>query len=71
MNQRIAALALLTSMALVVSCATSPERKGQRLFAGCADEVDDAATARSGLFVCKGNRDRAPFAARISGFIWA
>lgn len=46
---------------LVAGCATSPEREGQRLFAGCVDKVDDRASLRSGLFVCDGRKDPAPF----------
>jgi hypothetical protein len=61
MKPGILAITLLTSLTVAVSCATSPEVRGQRLFAGCIDEVDEAATARSGLFVCKGTRDPAPF----------
>ena len=57
----ILAVFLLIPSALVIGCATSPERKGQRLFAGCLDQVDDKATLRSGLFVCKGDRDPEPF----------
>ena len=57
----ILALSLLIPSALVIGCATSPEREGQRLFAGCLDQVDDKATLRSGLFVCKGDRDPEPF----------
>jgi hypothetical protein len=53
--------ALATALALVVGCATSPERQGQRLFAGCREKVDDQATLRSGLFVCEGEREPAPF----------
>lgn len=52
---------LLSLTALVAACATPPERQGQRLFAGCVDEVDDRASLRSGLFVCKGKKDPAPF----------
>ena len=57
----ILALSLLIPSALIIGCATSPEREGQRLFAGCLDQVDDKATLRSGLFVCKGDRDPEPF----------
>ena len=53
-------IVLLILSALILGCVTSPEQ-GQRLFAGCLDEVDDKATLRSGLFVCKGDRDPAPF----------
>jgi hypothetical protein len=48
-------------LAAALACATSQERLGQRLFAGCLDRVDDAATLESGLFVCKGERDPEPF----------
>jgi hypothetical protein len=44
----------------LVACAT-PERHGQRLFAGCAEEVDDRATLQTGLFVCRGDREPEPF----------
>jgi hypothetical protein len=47
--------------ALVMGCASSEVRRGQRLFAGCVDGVDDRATLRSGLFVCDGARDPRPF----------
>jgi hypothetical protein len=53
-------LSIATAL-LVAACATSPELRGQRLFAGCPDGVDAAATAQSGLFVCNGKRDPAPF----------
>jgi hypothetical protein len=63
MRDRIAtALSSLAAALLFAACATSPERSGQRLFAGCPDGVDDAATLRTGLFVCEGERDPAPFA---------
>jgi len=58
-HRGVAWLCLLA--ALVVGCATSPERRGQRLFAGCRDEVDDRASLKSGLFVCRGDRDPEPF----------
>lgn len=61
MNDRFVAACLLMLAALAAACATSPERRGQRLFAGCLDRVDDAATFESGLFVCKGDRDPEPF----------
>jgi hypothetical protein len=54
-------LSLLIAGALIAGCATSPARLGQRLFAGCLDDVDDRATLESGLFVCEGDRDPAPF----------
>jgi len=44
-----------------LGCATSAERVGQRLFAGCVDAVDDRATVERGVFVCEGKRDPAPF----------
>ena len=55
------AVSLLIFASLILSCATSPERKGQRLFAGCLDEVDDRASLQTGLFVCRGDRDPEPF----------
>jgi hypothetical protein len=61
MKHWVPPLSLLLLLALVVGCATSEARRGQRLFAGCIDEVDDRATLRSGLFVCDGQRDPAPF----------
>ncbi|MGI9288021.1 MAG: hypothetical protein ACR2P1_21735 [Pseudomonadales bacterium] len=62
MKHRILVVSLLIFAALVVGCATSDARKGQRLFAGCLDKVDDKATLKTGLFVCKGDRDPEPFA---------
>jgi hypothetical protein len=56
-----AVLLALVGPVLLASCATSPERRGQRLFAGCLDKVDDRATLEAGLFVCEGDRDPAPF----------
>ena len=47
--------------ALFLSCATPPERLGQRLFAGCLDEVDERASLETGLFVCRGDQDPEPF----------
>jgi len=61
MKHWIPGLSLLIIAGLVAGCATSPARKGQRLFAGCLDKVDDEATLESGLFVCKGDRDPQPF----------
>ena len=55
------AASLVIFAAVIVACATSPERKGQRLFAGCLDQVDDKASLRAGLFVCEGDRDPEPF----------
>lgn len=52
---------ILISAAVVLGCATSPERQGQRLFAGCLERVDDRASLDSGLFVCEGDRDPTPF----------
>jgi hypothetical protein len=45
----------------VLSCVGSQVRTGQRLFAGCKAGVDDRATRNSGLFVCEGPREAAPF----------
>lgn len=61
MRAGILAGALLIAAALAVACASSPERRGQRLFAGCAEGVDDAATLERGLFVCEERRLDAPF----------
>ena len=55
------ATTLLIGSALAIGCAASTVRTGQRLFAGCVDAVDDAATLESGLFVCEGARDPEPF----------
>ncbi|MGI9295318.1 MAG: hypothetical protein ACR2PS_15170 [Pseudomonadales bacterium] len=62
MKHWILAVSLLIFAALVVGCATSQARKGQRLFAGCLNKVDDKASLKAGLFVCKGDRDPEPFA---------
>lgn len=60
MKHWILGISLLVFAALVVGCA-SQDRKGQRLFAGCVDKVDDKASLESGLFVCEGERDPEPF----------
>ncbi len=60
MKHWILGISLLVLAALVVGCA-SQDRKGQRLFAGCVDKVDDKASLESGLFVCEGERDPEPF----------
>lgn len=61
MNRRsilIIAVLLLTTTA----CGTSKKvRLGQRLFAGCVNDVDDRASLASGQFVCKGPAEIAPF----------
>ena len=62
MKRWILAVSLLIFAALVVGCATSEVRTGQRLFAGCLDKVDDKASLKAGLFVCEGDRDPEPFA---------
>ena len=54
------AVSLLIAV-LVGGCATSAERRGQQLFAGCLGEVDDQASLRTGLFVCREGRDPEPF----------
>lgn len=61
MREPILAFSVVLLTAWFAACATSPERRGQRLFAGCLDKLDDAATLRSGLFVCEGERDPEPF----------
>jgi len=55
------AVSLVLVTALAAGCATSLERRGQLLFAGCLNTVDDRATLRGGLFVCRGGRDPEPF----------
>jgi hypothetical protein len=62
MRGGIPLLSLAVGAMLLASCASPPERRGQRLFAGCPEGVDEAATLREGLFVCEGERDPAPFA---------
>lgn len=53
---------LVGVLVLIAACAPSRQvREGQRLFAGCATAVDDTATLRAGVFVCRGARDPAPF----------
>ena len=61
MRHTIFGFSLLLCIGLLTSCATSEVRKGQRLFAGCEDKVDDRATLEAGMFVCEGDRDPAPF----------
>ncbi len=61
MRNRILCGLVLASTALLVGCITSQARKGQRLFAGCLERVDDRATLEAGLFVCEGGRDPEPF----------
>ena len=60
MKHWMLAASLLIVAALLAGC-VSQERKGQRLFAGCLDKVDDEASLKAGLFVCKGDRDPEPF----------
>ena len=60
MKHWMLAVSLLIAAALLAGC-VSQERRGQRLFAGCLDKVDDEASLKSGLFVCEGERDPAPF----------
>jgi len=44
------------------NCVVSRQaRKGQQLFAGCEGPVDDKATLRTGMFVCKKTRVESPF----------
>ncbi|MDH3612093.1 MAG: hypothetical protein OEU90_10210 [Gammaproteobacteria bacterium] len=61
MKRWILFVSLLILAVPVVGSAESQERKGQRLFAGCVKKVDDKATLKTGQFVCKGDRDPAPF----------
>jgi hypothetical protein len=58
---RLGAVPLWITVVLVLGCASSQVREGQRLFAGCLNKVDDAASLDSGLFVCRGGRDPQPF----------
>ncbi len=74
MKHWILAASLLILTALVVGCVHSQARKGQRLFAGCLDKVDDKATLETGLFVCTSRLEAtagpvgiATFRATISG----
>ena len=55
---------VLSFVLLVVtasSCVSSKVRLGQRLFAGCVDEVDDERTVETGQFVCHGPPEPEPF----------
>ena len=61
MKHWVLAVSLLISIMPAVAFAESQERKGQRLFAGCLKKVDDKATLKAGVFVCKGDRDPEPF----------
>ena len=61
MKRVILILLLLIAVLIIAGCSTSQPRKGQALFAGCVDKVDDRATIKTGAFVCKGKRDPAPF----------
>jgi hypothetical protein len=61
MGTRLRCFLLVFAAVAVAACATSPERRGQQLFAGCPGGVDDEATLRTGLFVCQGERDPQPF----------
>lgn len=61
MTLRFTMILFFVTALVMTGCATPPERQGQRLFAGCVDEVDDRASLRAGLFVCKGEKDSAPF----------
>ena len=60
MKHWMLAVTLLIAAALLAAC-VSQERRGQRLFAGCLDKVDDSATLKAGVFVCEGDRDPEPF----------
>jgi hypothetical protein len=62
MKYWILAVSLVIFTVPVVGSAASQARKGQRLFAGCVKKVVDKATLKAGVFVCKGDRDPAPFA---------
>ena len=60
MKHWMLAVSLLIAAALLAAC-VSQERRGQRLFAGCLDKVDDEASLKAGVFVCEGDRDPEPF----------
>ena len=60
MKHWMLAVSFLIAVALLAAC-VSQERRGQRLFAGCLDKVDDRATLKTGVFVCEGERDPEPF----------
>lgn len=47
---------------LLTGCVSRQVLQGQRLFAGCPGGVDNKASLASGVFVCKGAPDPAPFA---------
>jgi hypothetical protein len=59
---RKAAIVLLMAAALASACVSPQARRGQRLFAGCPDGVNDRASLAKGEFVCRGRPDPAPFA---------
>ena len=62
MKYQIVATIVLIVAGSLAGCAPSKlVREGQRLFAGCEKAVDDAATLKSGSFVCKGPRTANPF----------
>jgi hypothetical protein len=61
MKRPILIVFLIMFTAVLVACGSSEVRKGQSLFAGCLDKVDDKASLQTGQFVCKGQRDPAPF----------
>ena len=61
MKPSLLAILLVILAVPAVGSAESQARKGQRLFAGCIKKVDDRATLKTGQFVCKGDRDPAPF----------
>lgn len=61
MQRRLAGIVAIVLAALAAACASQQVRVGQRLFAGCREEVDDRASLERGQFVCKGPADPAPF----------
>ena len=60
MKVRVLIVGSLALLALA-NCVSSQVMRGQQLFAGCLDKVDDRASLKAGLFVCEGDRDPAPF----------
>lgn len=58
---RIITAAILVAVVGLTACVSSTVREGQRLFAGCAKAVNDKATLKAGVFVCKGAKEPNPF----------
>ena len=58
---RIITAAILIAAVGLTACVSSTVREGQRLFAGCSKAVDDKATLKAGVFVCRGAKEPNPF----------